>query len=118
MLRFALRRSGRGASGLSSLAGSCEPAVRIKRDLFGADDRRALRSCAEDQALQRGDLCAQIIVLAFESQHHLGKSRRVRGEIFGAKRHIAELHERTRNRQQNKTLQATFVESWPRKFGQ
>jgi hypothetical protein len=82
---------------------------QIERELFGADDRRALRSRAEDQALQRRDLSAQIIVFAAESQHHLGESRRVLGEIFRANRHVGELHENARNRQQNKATQTTFV---------
>ena len=80
MLRRALRRLGLG-SGSSSLAGGCTSTVRSRSNakLFGADDRRALRSGAEDQTLQRGDLRAQILVFAVESQHHLGESRRVRG---------------------------------------
>ena len=75
---------------------------QIERELFGADDRRALRSRAENQALQRGDLSAQILVLAVESKHHLGESRSVLGEIFRANCHVRELHENARNRQQNK----------------
>jgi len=74
-----------------------------------ADDRRALRSRAENQALQRGDLSAQILVLAVESKHHLGESRSVLGEIFRANRHVRKLHENARNRQQNKATQPTFV---------
>src|SRR6516225_122868 len=82
---------------------------QIQRELLGADDRRALRSRAEDQTLQRRDLSAQIVVLAVEGQHHLGKRRRVLGEIFRANRHIGELSENVRSRQQNKATHATFV---------
>ena len=64
---------------------------------------------AEDQTLQRGDLRAQILVFAFESQHHLGKSCRVRGEIFRANRHVRRLHENARTLQQNRVIQQTLV---------
>ena len=37
-----------------------------------------------------------LLVFAFESQHHLGKSCRVRGEIFRANRHVRKLHENAR----------------------
>ncbi len=82
---------------------------RSKRELLGADDRRALRPRAEDQGLQRRVLSAQIVVFAVESQQHLDESRSVLGEIFGAKRHNERLYENARNRQQNKAIQATFV---------
>jgi hypothetical protein len=87
---------------------ACGP-FQIERELLGADDRGALRSRAEDQALQRGDLSAQIIVFAVESQHHLGESRSVLGQIFRANRHIEKLHENPRIRQQNRATQPTFV---------
>ena len=61
------------------------------------------------RTLQRGDLRAQIIVFAVESQHHLGERRRVRGEIFRANRHVGKLHENAPNRQQNKAIQQTLV---------
>jgi len=83
--------------------------VQIQRELLGADDRRPLRSHAEDQALQRRDLGAQVVVLAVEGEHHLDEGCGVPGEIFRANRHVGELHENARNRQQNKATQATLV---------
>ena len=82
---------------------------QIQPELFGADDRRALRSRAEYQTLQRGDLRAQVLVFAVESQHHLSEGGRVRGEIFRANRHAGKLPENAPNCQQNKAIQPTFV---------